>query len=326
MHSRSSARAWFALIGRFLGIMSSPADERDGAHGIRQWSGRLWLTVVAGLVVVAAGVGALVVGVSGSTNQQARAQAATGYRAGATQHSTATQPTIPPVSVSARDLAKLPRATTFTSIPAAPLDLAPFATTSGLVVHPLSPQALYAGPGKRPIAVLPVTELGGPTWVPMVQTSQGWTQVLLPSRPNRATGWIYTGGSSGSRLEIRSSAYVIRIQLGARKLSVDDGSQSLGTWTVAVGTSRTPTPTGRTFLLASLAPPHPTYSPLILPLGSHSNVFSTFGGGPGTVGLHGWPDPSVFGHAISNGCVRVPADALRVLSSIPLGSLVLITQ
>ena len=314
MQSRSSARGWFAHIGRFLGGMSSPADERDGAHGVRQWSGRLWLMVVAGLVVVGAGVGALVVGISGSSHQ-----------AGATQQSTVAQLTVPPVSVSASELAKLPRATTFTSIPAAPLDLAPFAATSGLVVHPLSPQVLYAGPGKQPIAVLPVTELGGPTWVPIVQTGQGWAQVLLPSRPNRATGWIYTG-SGDSRLEIRSSAYLIRVQIGARKLSVDDGGQSLGTWTVAVGASRTPTPTGRTFLLASLAPPHPTYSPLILPLGFHSNVFSTFGGGPGTVGLHGWPDTSVFGQAISNGCVRVPADALRVLSNVPLGSLVLITQ
>lgn len=290
MHSRSSARAWFALIGRFLGIMPSPADERGGATGIRRWPGRLWLTVAAGLVVAGAGAGALVVGLSGSPNQQAKAQTATGYQAGAAAQSAAT---IPPVSVPASDLAKLPRATTFASIPAAPLDLAPFAPTSGQVLHPLSPQVLYAAPGKQPIAVLPVTQLGGPTWVPVAQSGQGWARVLLPSRPNRATGWIYTGGSSGSQLQIRSSAYVIRIQLGARKLSVDDGSQSLGTWTVGVGTSRTPTPVGRTFLLASLAPPHPTYSPLILPLGSHSNEFSTFGGGPGTIGLHGWPDPSV---------------------------------
>jgi len=95
---------------------------------------------------------------------------------------------------------------------------------------------------------------------------------------------------------------------------------------VAVGAAGTPTPVGRTFLLALLAPPRPTYSPLILPLGLHSTALSAFGGGPGTVGLHGWPDPSVFGRAVSNGCVRVPAAALHVLSDIPLGTLVLITQ
>jgi lipoprotein-anchoring transpeptidase ErfK/SrfK len=303
-------------IGRVLGITPGPADAGDGARENGQRPGRLWLTVAALLaVIVGVGVGALVVGIGRSSGQDA----------GAGQQEAA-QPTVLPVRVSAAELAKLPRATTFTSIAAAPLDQAPFALTGGLVVHPLAAQVLYAGPGKQPIAVLPATELGAPTWVPVVQTSQGWDRVLLPSRPNRATGWIFTGGSAGSRLEVRSTAYLIRIQTGARKLSVDDGGRSLGTWTVAVGASGTPTPTGRTFLLALLAPPHPTYSPLILPLGFHSNVFSTFGGGPGTVGLHGWPDSSVFGHAISNGCVRVPAAALRVLSGIPLGSLVLITQ
>jgi lipoprotein-anchoring transpeptidase ErfK/SrfK len=206
------------------------------------------------------------------------------------------------------------------------VDQDPFAVTGGLVLHPLAPQVLYAAPGKQPVAVLPATELASPTWVPVVQTSPGWDRVLLPSRPNRATGWIYTGGTERSRLEIRRSAYLIRIQVGAHKLSVDDGGGSLGTWTVAVGAPGTPTPAGRTFLLALLAPPRPTYSPLILPLGLHSNALSTFGGGPGTVGLHGWPDPSVFGHAVSNGCVRVPAAALHVLSGVPLGTLVLITQ
>jgi lipoprotein-anchoring transpeptidase ErfK/SrfK len=308
-------------IGRALGLTPGPADAGDGAGGNGRRPGRLWLTVAALLtVIVGVGVGALIVGIGRSGGQDA------GPQAGAGQQGAPTQSTVPPVRVSAAALARLPRATTFTSIAAAPLDQAPFAPTGGLVVHPLAAQVLYAGPGKQPIGVLPATQLGGPTWVPVVQTSQGWDRVLLPSRPNHSTGWIFTGGSAGSRLEVRSTAYLIRIQTGARKLSVDDSGRSLGTWTVAVGASGTPTPTGRTFLLALLAPPHPTYSPLILPLGFHSNVFSTFGGGPGTVGLHGWPDSSVFGEAISNGCVRVPAEALRVLSGIPLGSLVLITQ
>ena len=265
--------------------------------------------------VVGVGVVALLIGIGGSGDQNAGQQANAGGQA-----------TISPVPVSAAELARLPRATTFTSIAAAPLDQEPFALTGGLVVHPLAAQVLYAGPGERPIAVLPATELGAPTWVPVVETSQGWDQVLLPSRPNRATGWLFTGGSAGSRLEVRSTAYLIRIQTGVRTLSVDDGGRPLGTWPVAVGAPGTPTPTGRTFLLALLAPAHPTYSPLILPLGVHSAAFSAFDGGPGTVGLHGWPDPSVFGHAVSHGCVRVPPTALHVLSGIPLGTLVLITQ
>jgi lipoprotein-anchoring transpeptidase ErfK/SrfK len=263
-------------------------------------------------VLAAAVAGVLVVTLGGSG-------APPGHGAPGAQH------LVLPVAVPAAELAGLPRATTYASIPAAPGDPAPFALTGGLVVHPLAPQVVYSGPGKPPVAVLPPAELGAPTWVPVVQSSPGWERVLLPSRPNRATGWIYTGGAGGSRLDTRRSAYLVRISTGARTLTILDGGRLLGTWTAAVGAPATPTPTGRTFLLALLAPPHPTYSPLILPLGFHSDTLDTYGGGPGTVGVHGWPNPSVFGRAVSHGCVRVPAAALHILSQVPLGSLVLIT-
>jgi lipoprotein-anchoring transpeptidase ErfK/SrfK len=262
-------------------------------------------------VLTAVGAAVLTAACSGSTAGQAAPQA---------------QYIAAPARVSGPELARLPRATTYARIPAAPRDPAPFGVTGGLVVHPRTPQIVYAGPGKRPVAVLPAAELGSPTWVPVVQRSPGWERVLLPSRPNRATGWIYTAGARAPQLDTRRSAYLIRISTGARQLRVYDGGRSLGAWTVAVGAPSTPTPTGRTFLLSLLAPPHPTYSPLILPLGFHSNTLTTFGGGPGTVGLHGWPDPSVFGRAVSHGCVRVPATALHVLSRVPLGSLVVITS
>jgi len=240
--------------------------------------------------------------------------------------SAAAPPVVAPVAVSPAAVARLPIATTFTSTPAAPADQDPFAVTDGVVVHPTTQQVLYAAPGKQAVAVLPATELGGPTWVPVVQSDPGWYQVLLPSRPDRSTGWIYTGGTAAAELETRQSGYLIQVNTDARTLTLDDNGKSLGTWTVAVGAPGTPTPTGRTFVLALVAPPQPTYSPLILPLGAHSNTLTTYGGGPGTVGLHGWPDPAVFGHAVSNGCVRVPPKALHLLATVPLGTLVVITQ
>ena len=93
-----------------------------------------------------------------------------------------------------------------------------------------------------------------------------------------------------------------------------------------MGAPDTPTPVGRTFLLGSIVDDGQSYSPLILPLGSHSDTLDTYGGGPGTVAIHGWPDASVFGRAISHGCVRVPADALDQLRQVPLGTLVIIDQ
>jgi lipoprotein-anchoring transpeptidase ErfK/SrfK len=247
---------------------------------------------------------------------------ASGCGTAARPHAAAPPPPVPPRHVSAAQMARLPMATTFGTTPAAPRDPAPFAQETGIVLHPTATRVVYARPGGPPVAALPTTQIGGPTWVPVVQSQPGWDRVLLPARPNRSTGWIYLGGG----LQTAYSPYRVEINLAAYQLTVLDAGRSLGSWTVAEGAAGTPTPAGRTFLLASLSPPHPTYSPLILPLGAHSGTVTTFGGGPGTVGLHGWPDPAVFGHAVSHGCVRVPAAALRALSRVPLGSPVMITR
>ncbi len=226
------------------------------------------------------------------------------------------------VPFSAAQIAQLPLATTYGTTPTAPRDPAPFGSETGTVVHPTTTRVIYSRPGGPAVAALPTTQLGSPTWVPVVQSQPGWERVLLPTRPDRSTGWIYLGGGG---LQTAYSPYQVDINLAEYRLTILRAGRSLGTWTVAEGAPSTPTPAGRTFVLASLVPLKPTYSPLILPLGTHSNTLSTYGGGPGTVGLHGWPQSSVFGHAVSHGCVRVPAAALRALSLVPLGSSVMIT-
>ncbi len=190
------------------------------------------------------------------------------------------------------------------------------------MIHPTTTRVIYARPGGPAVGALPATELGNPTWVPVIQSRPGWDRVLLPTRPNRSTGWIYLGGGG---LQTAYTPYQVNINLSRHRLTILDAGHSLGTWAVAEGAPGTPTPTGRTFVLASLVPAQPTYTPLILPLGVHSNTLAAFGGGPGTVGMHGWPDSSVFGRSVSHGCVRVPAAALRALSRVPLGSAVMIT-
>jgi hypothetical protein len=227
-----------------------------------------------------------------------------------------------PPQASAQRTARLAMATTYGETPTAPQDPAPFKPETGIVIHPTTTRVIYARPGGPAVGALPATELGSPTWVPVVQSQPGWDRILLPTRPNRSTGWIYLGGGG---LQTAYTPYQVDINLSSHRLTILDAGHRLGTWVVAEGAPGTPTPTGRTFVLASLVPRQPTYTSLILPLGVHSNTLSTFGGGPGTVGLHGWPDPAVFGHSVSHGCVRVPAAALRALSRIPLGSAVMIT-
>ncbi|MFL6053397.1 MAG: L,D-transpeptidase [Actinoallomurus sp.] len=219
-------------------------------------------------------------------------------------------------------LGKLPQSTTFTTLKGIPTDTGAVTAGDGTVVHPLSAINVSAVQGGPPVAILPSTQVGNPTWVPVIETKPGWDRVLLPSRPNHAAGWIPT---DGGKVQTAHSSYVIKVNTTKRQVTLVKSGHTIGTWTVAVGAAKTPTPTGRTFLMASLAPTKKTYSPLILPLGVHSDTLDSFGGGPGTVALHGWPQSSVFGKAISNGCVRVPADALTQLSKVPLGTPVLIT-
>lgn len=212
---------------------------------------------------------------------------------------------------------KLPQATTYTTLTGLPQDQQPFGKTDGTVVRPKEPLPISAQPGGAAVATLPDKQLGGPTWVPVVESKPGWNRVLLPSRPNRVTGWI---PSSDDKVERARSTYSIKVDLSGRRLTVLNSGRKVGTWPVAVGEAKTPTPTGRTFIMASLAPPKATYSPLILPLGAHSETLDTYGGGPGTAAFHGWPKKDVFGKAVTHGCVRVPSDALTSLSKAPLGT------
>lgn len=64
---------------------------------------------------------------------------------------------------------------------------------------------------------------------------------------------------------------------------------------------------------------------MILPLGLHSDTYTSYSGGPGTVGIHTWPSAEVYGTASSDGCIRVPPEALQLISTeVPLGSPVVI--
>ncbi|TDB90835.1 L,D-transpeptidase [Actinomadura sp. 7K534] len=215
--------------------------------------------------------------------------------------------------------AKVPEATTYTTVKGAPEDASPGGATDGLVVHPAGSVPVLDRPDGRRIATLPAKQLGGPTWVPVVETSGDWRRVLLPSRPNRATGWI-----SGTGVRTARTPYTIRVDLAERRLTLLRSAREVGRWKVAIGGAETPTPTGRTFLMATLTRDEKAPSPIVLPLGTHSATLDTFGGGPGTVALHGWPDASVFGRAVTHGCVRVPDAALKALARVPLGSLVFI--
>ncbi|MEO5876012.1 MAG: L,D-transpeptidase family protein [Streptosporangiaceae bacterium] len=229
---------------------------------------------------------------------------------------------IPDPAARRSSLNGLPESTTFTKLNGLPTDSKQYKSLTGTVVRPLRAKALHTRPEGPTVAVLPTTQLGGPTWVPVLETVPGWQRVLLPSKPNHSTAWLSDEG-----LETAHTPYAVRVRTGKRRLTLYKSGEPVGTWPVAVGADGTPTPPGWTFVLASMSQKAPSRTgPVVLPVGAHSATLDTFGGGPGTVAFHGWPDQKVFGKAASHGCVRVPEAALKALTLVPLGSPVLITS
>ncbi|MFC4948545.1 L,D-transpeptidase [Pseudonocardia sp. GCM10023141] len=215
--------------------------------------------------------------------------------------------------------AGLPLSTTYTTIGGAPRDTAATAT-DGIVVHPVHESVIYDSAGGRAIARIQPAQFGD-VWLPVIGQQPGWVRVLLPSKPNGSTGWLRAGDTTAAR-----TPYTIAVHLESKRLDLRRGNDMVGSWTVGTGKASAPTPAVRTFVLGAFRDPKQKYSPVILPLGAHSPTLDSFGGGPGTVAIHTWPTDDVFGAASSDGCIRVPSDALDHLTGVPLGTVVLITD
>jgi lipoprotein-anchoring transpeptidase ErfK/SrfK len=220
---------------------------------------------------------------------------------------------------SQEEVTALAEATTFTTLETPPLDPAPEAATEGEVLHPKRELVVHDAVDGKPIARLPEKQIESPTWVPVIARQGDWAQILLPTRPNGAAGWINTAGDA---VESANNEYVVNVDLASFSLEILKGDEQVGEWTIGIGSAEHPTPTGRAFIIASIAETVNTYSPIVLPLSSHSDSHETFGGGPGTVGIHTWPDNSFVGEANSDGCIRVTQEALDQLVKLPLGTIV----
>jgi len=215
-------------------------------------------------------------------------------------------------------LSALVESTTHTRLDRAPIDRHPQRATQGWVVRPEKMIRLFDAPRGQAFGKVGPKQIG-PTWLPVIAQRGGWTKVLLPSKPNGSTGWLRS-----AYLHRTYTPYLIRVHLGTMRLELFSEGREVGSWTVGIGQPSSPTPTGRTFILGSIVDPNQTYSPIILPLGTHSATLDSFGGGPGTVAIHTWPTTDVLGTASSNGCIRIPQDALDRLIQVPLGTLVLV--
>jgi lipoprotein-anchoring transpeptidase ErfK/SrfK len=143
-----------------------------------------------------------------------------------------------------------------------------------------------------------------------------WLRVELPRRPNHSTGWMLADFA-----RVTSTPYRIVVSLSKRTLSLYRAGKVVKAVHSVVGAPGTPTPVGLYAVSTAVRQPDPGafYGPYVLLLNAFSNVYETFEGGPGTIGIHGRAGASLstpLGTALSHGCVRIDNDVVTLLARV----------
>ena len=232
----------------------------------------------------------------------------------------------------ARPVAQAPIAAAPTPVPTPSASPTPTVLTTSL----LSPSSATIATSNHRIAVMRApggpaawhlsarTELGAVrTFLVTAQRSDGWLQVQVPVRPNGTRGWVKATSVTTSVTPMR-----IVVDRHAKTLTLLRAGAPVAHYSVAVGTSSTPTPAGLFFIsdrLPTLDAPGP-FGPYALGLSGYSNVLTSFDGGDGVIGIHGTNADWSVGHAASHGCVRMHNSEITALyKQVALGTPVLVT-
>jgi hypothetical protein len=215
--------------------------------------------------------------------------------------------TTPPAATAAAGLPTITYTQAATGFPADPEQTSTTALTEGLQATTKTP--VYDAPGGQARAYLTRQISGVDLVMPIVAKRNGWVAVLLPSM-NRSIGWLPAGNWTTKPL--RDQLVVHR---GAFTLTwIRDGTTQQ-TWTVTVGAAATPTPLGRTFVIGRSSLPSKVYAGLdVLALGAVPDDKNAVASGlaDAHTGIHAWYR-NEFGLRKSNGCVRMPPAAQKVL-------------
>lgn len=216
-----------------------------------------------------------------------------------------------------------PAATTSTIPPTTTTTVPPPAAVATTKVPTLQ---VYEAPdsGKVVTSFTAKTEYLQPRTLLITERQGDWLKALLPMRPNGSTGWV-----RASDVTLSGNPYRITVNLGEHKVTLfKDGKEVLSTPAV-VGADRTPTPLGTFYITDPVdlrASPGGAYGAYALGLSAYSEVLFEFNGGPGQIAIHGTNNPELVGQNVSNGCVRVPNDAiLEIAKQAPLGTPVVIS-
>lgn len=173
------------------------------------------------------------------------------------------------------------------------------------------------GPGGKPLRLLqPIAPLGaGPVWLQVrdVKVVRGvrWVKVLMPVRPNGATGWVRASDMVFRPIDLR-----IDVDLSDHRLTLFRKGKKVRSFEIATGTAKNPTPTGR-FAIAEVIPtgdPKAFLGPIVMPITGFSETLNEFAGGNGRVAIHGTNLPELIGTRASHGCIRMRNADIQALN------------
>lgn len=136
-----------------------------------------------------------------------------------------------------------------------------------------------------------------------------WYRVQLPIRPNGATGFVAADAVTVQAVRTR-----LDVDLSSRRLLFYRDGRLVLTASAGIGTSGTPTPTGRYYVnqrLQALDPAGP-FGPGAIGISAFSPVLTGWAQG-GPIAVHGTNDPSSVGRLASHGCIRIANSILRRL-------------
>ena len=167
------------------------------------------------------------------------------------------------------------------------------------------------------------------------QTSTRY-KVLLPVRPNGATGWVDPGQVKKFQHE-----YKVVVELSAHRITAYNGKAVVLSEKIATGKDDTPTPNGRYYIKELLKPCYDVkqadgtkkctpndnglYGPYAYGLSGFSPVLTDFNGGTGVLGIHGTDRPDLLGSDVSHGCIRMSNSGITLLAkALPLGTPVIV--
>jgi lipoprotein-anchoring transpeptidase ErfK/SrfK len=136
-----------------------------------------------------------------------------------------------------------------------------------------------------------------------------WYRVQIPVRPNGSTAFV-----RAAALDVQTVATRIEVDESRRNLTLFRAGKPVLAATVAIGSPATPTPIGRFYVNQRLIPADTSgpYGPGAVGISAFSNVLTGWAQG-GPVAIHGTNEPWSIGHAVSNGCIRLPNATLERL-------------